>query len=46
MVAAAVNVTVPTVVDEAASQQLGKFAKVTEVALAELRAASVKVCNK
>ena len=45
MVAAA-KVTVPTVVDKAAALQLGNFAKATEVALAELRAASVKVCNK
>ena len=45
MVAAA-KVTVPTVVDKAAALLLGNFAKVTEIALAELRAASAKVCNK
>ena len=45
MVAAA-KAAVPTVGDKAAALQLGNFATATTVALAELRAASTKVCNK
>ena len=43
MVAAA-KAAVPTVGDQAAALQLGNFAKATATALAELRAASTKVC--
>ena len=43
MVAAA-KAAVPTVTDQAAALQLGNFAKATANALAELRAASSKVC--
>ena len=44
MVAAA-KAAVPTVGDQAAALQLGTFAKATASALAELRAASGKVCH-
>ena len=43
MVAAA-KAAVPTVTDQAAALQLGNFAKATANSLAELRAASAKVC--
>ncbi len=43
MVAAA-KAAVPTVTDQAAALQLGNFAKATGVALADLRAASARVC--
>ena len=44
MVAAA-KAAVPTVGDQASALQLGNFAKATAAALAELRAASLKVKN-
>lgn len=43
MVAAA-KAAMPTVGDQAAALQLGNFAKATASALAELKAASTKVC--